>query len=104
MNINEAEINIHESQRPALVLHIHKKRWIFMRRQASGRGLGVLIGRWAASPWLWAWLRCPIYLPASHSHSLTFPCLRHSLSAIPLPHRVTKGHPPASENYSHSSP
>ena len=26
MNINEAEINIHESQRPALVLHINKKR------------------------------------------------------------------------------
>ena len=26
MNINEAEINIHEPQRPDLVLHINKKR------------------------------------------------------------------------------
>ena len=34
-----------------------------------------------------------------------FPNLsRKSLTVIPLPHTVTQGHPPASENHSQSSP
>jgi hypothetical protein len=42
--------------------------------------------------------------PASHSHSVSSPCLTQSLLVITLPHTVTQCHPPASENHSQSSP
>ena len=53
-----------------------------------------------------------ISIPESHTASYpcltrsiqVIPCLRYSLTVIPLPHTVTQRHPPASHIQSRSSP
>ena len=42
--------------------------------------------------------------PASDSHSASSPCLRQSLSVIPLPHTASQGQSPVSHSHSASSP
>ena len=44
------------------------------------------------------------HAPASETHSQSCPCLRNTLTVIPLPQKHTHSHPPASETHSQPSP